>query len=31
MPKPNAESNNRQSWLVVSAGSKTIFNKSYLH
>jgi hypothetical protein len=31
MPKPNAESSNRQSWLVASAESKTIFSKSYLH
>jgi hypothetical protein len=31
MPKPNAESSNRQSWLVASAGSKTIFSQSYLH
>jgi hypothetical protein len=31
MPKPNAESSNRQNWLVASAGSKTIFSKSYLH
>jgi hypothetical protein len=31
MHKPNAESNNRQSWLVASAGSKIIFRRSYLH